>query len=452
MAKDLKPLRILSLDVENVLRVVAVHIKPDGRVVELTGRNRQGKSSVIDALWMALGGTDRIPDDPIHDGAEMGKVVVEIGDDDGTKYVVTRRIKAKEGGGFAPSLIVENEEGGKMQNPQTILNNLVGSLSYDPLQFIAMKPQEQFDLLKQFVAGVDFAEIERLNRVDFDARTVINRDAKAKRAQAAGVTIDSDLSSAVRADETALVAELAGASEANASVERWKSARAMLERSIDDSKKSAVVNRNRAAELRAEAEEFDRLAAACDEQASGFRARWDATGPCPEVVDTVGLQAKINQARAHNQRIEANERAAAELQRLTAEATVLENQAAALTKAIEDRNTAKAEAISKAEMPVPGIDFGDGAIYFDGHPLANASQAQKLEIAIAIAAATQPRLRFITTKNAALLDDDSWSALVRMAEEKDLLVIAETVKSGRRTAVVIEDGHVKKQPAQHAAE
>ena len=43
-------LRILSLDVENVLRVVAVYVKPDGRVLELTGANRQGKSSVIQAM------------------------------------------------------------------------------------------------------------------------------------------------------------------------------------------------------------------------------------------------------------------------------------------------------------------------------------------------------------------------------------------------------------------
>jgi hypothetical protein len=41
---DGKPLRILSFGVENILRVVAVFVRPDGRVVELTGKNREGQS------------------------------------------------------------------------------------------------------------------------------------------------------------------------------------------------------------------------------------------------------------------------------------------------------------------------------------------------------------------------------------------------------------------------
>ena len=50
----------------------------------------------------------------------------------------------------------------------------------------------------------------------------------------------------------------------------------------------------------------------------------------------------------------------------------------------------------------------------------------------------------ITTKNAALLDKDSWKALVDLAEQQNLMIIAETVQSDRPTAVVIEDGRVAK--------
>ncbi|WP_454629653.1 AAA family ATPase [Bradyrhizobium cenepequi] len=434
--------RILSFAVEGILRVVAVHIKPDGRVLELTGRNRQGKSSIIDALWMALGGEKMIPDDPIHDGMELGRILVDIGDDSGLKYRVTRRIKAKEGGGFTPSLIVENADGAKASNPQQILNKLICSLSCDPLEFIGMKPKEQFDLLKRFVPGVDFDAIAAANQKDFDDRTDVNRDAKSKRTRADAITID-EKAPAARLDEAALVAELAAAGEKNAEVERFRAAQAARRQRADGLDASAEQKRKRIQELRAEIDRLELGEQEDEAAAADVRMEIADAGDEPTPVDTGDLQAKIAAARDANARFDAAERTRTEKERLIQEATVLERQSAALTKAMEDREKAKQDAIAEAKMPIAGITFGDGVVLLDGHPLGQASQAQKLSTAIAIAVALQPKLRFITTKNAALLDDDSWKALVDLAEQQDLLIIAETVNSSRPTAVVIEDGHVK---------
>lgn len=42
---------IISLTVENIKKIKAVTIRPTGNVVEITGRNGQGKSTVLDAIW-----------------------------------------------------------------------------------------------------------------------------------------------------------------------------------------------------------------------------------------------------------------------------------------------------------------------------------------------------------------------------------------------------------------
>lgn len=42
-----KPRRIVALEVENIKRVIAVHITPDGNVVQITGKNRQGKQQPV---------------------------------------------------------------------------------------------------------------------------------------------------------------------------------------------------------------------------------------------------------------------------------------------------------------------------------------------------------------------------------------------------------------------
>ena len=51
-------MQIVELRAENVKRLSAVTIRPTGPVVEITGKNEAGKSSVLDSIWMALGGAE----------------------------------------------------------------------------------------------------------------------------------------------------------------------------------------------------------------------------------------------------------------------------------------------------------------------------------------------------------------------------------------------------------
>ncbi|WP_050400441.1 AAA family ATPase [Bradyrhizobium embrapense] len=442
MSEQRQNYRILSFQIEGILRVVAVTIRPDGRTLELTGPNRQGKSSIIDALWMALGGEKFIPQDPIHDGMDEGRVLVDLGDDSGTKLKVTRRIKRKDDGSFKPSLTVEDADGSKFSNPQKMLNDLIGSLSYDPLDFINKKPKEQFDLLKSFVSGIDFDAIAKANDADFDARTVVNRDAKALRTRADAIVIDQTAPTEA-VDEAALVQELAQAADKNGAVQRFRSDQAARRQRAQERDQAAELARQRIDQLQAEIEKLTAEADAAETAAGEIRLEISDAGDEPPSVDTQELQAKITAARETNAKVAAAARARVEKERLTSEAAELEAKSEALSKAIVARETEKQEAIARADMPIPGLSFGDGVILLDGHPLAQASQAQKLGLAVAIAMKLQPRLRFLTTKHAALLDDESWASLVRLADEQDLLVIAETVNSNRPTAVVIEDGHVR---------
>lgn len=72
--------KIIQLTSENVKRLVAVNIKPNGNLVIIGGKNAAGKSSVLDSIGYALGGKDEIPEVPIHKGAEKAKIVLELDD------------------------------------------------------------------------------------------------------------------------------------------------------------------------------------------------------------------------------------------------------------------------------------------------------------------------------------------------------------------------------------
>jgi hypothetical protein len=145
--------------------------------------------------------------------------------------------------------------------------------------------------------------------------------------------------------------------------------------------------------------------------------------------------------------------AAAELRaQHVARAETLEAQSDALTKAREDREAAKRAAIAAAKLPVDGISFGDGEILLDGVPFDQASDAEQLRASIAIAMASNPKLRVIRVRDGSLLDADALKLLAEMADERDYQCWVERVSSDGKVGFVLEDGRLKSVPHAVAAE
>ncbi len=433
-------MKIIALEAENVKRIKAVSIKPDGSVVEITGRNGQGKTSVLDSIWWALSDAKHIQDVPIRDGAERAVIKLDLG-----KLKVTRTIRRAKGdaGGFTQSLKVENEEGASYKSPQGMLDALVGELSFDPLAFARMKPEAQFDALRRFVPGFDFEQHDGLQRSDYQSRTDQNRQAKELRAQAEGVKLDEGAKGLLRVDEAGLVAELTRAGEHNADIERRRGNRERAQAEIAAKDAEAKACTERAATLRRQADEEDARAAALAEEALTIAEKIKAAGELPEPIDTTLLNTQIAAARESNRRIEAAEQAAARKAELTQRAKECEDKSEALTQAMARRDETKQKAIAAAKMPVEGISFGDGCVMLDGFPFEQASDAQQLAASVAIAAAMNPKLRVIRVRDGARLDSAAMKLLGQFAEQHDMQVWIETVESGRTGAVVIEDGMVQ---------
>ena len=74
-------------------------------------------------------------------------------------------------GGSEPQIVVEAPDGARYAKPQTILDGLLGALSFDPLAFTRMPAKEQVQQLRSLVPDVDFEAIDNANRRDFAVRT-----------------------------------------------------------------------------------------------------------------------------------------------------------------------------------------------------------------------------------------------------------------------------------------
>lgn len=419
-------MKIVSLQAENIKRLVAVEITPEGNLVEITGKNGQGKTSILDAIWWALDINKVVQSKPVRDGAGSGFIKLDLGE-----YIVTKKFKVKEDGDVTISLTVQNKDGAKFGSPQELLNGFIGNLTFDPLAFSRMKPREQVVALRALVPGYDFAAAEKANKDDFDERTEVNRTIRDLKARIDAISVPDD-APAEPTSLTALMNELQEALDRNAAIDRDASKRTHLAQRISDLESS--IRQKRESIKRIETE-----IVTAEQAIEELRDEEDGIAGGKEAVDIDAIRQRIQSAEASNRFVELRKQRTALQEQLAA----AEAKSTAFTKAIDERKDAAAKAVREAKLPVAGLEITEDAVLVNGQPFNQASDAEQLRVSIAVAGAMNPRLRVIRVRDGSLLDADSMAALTHYAEENDLQVWIETVNSGREAAVVIEDGMVR---------
>ena len=434
-------MKIVRLTAANLKRLVAVEITPDGNLVQITGRNGAGKTSVLDAIWWALAGTRHVQARPIREGAEVAEIELDLG-----TLIVTRRFLAQEDGGFTTSIKVESPEGARYPSPQTVLDALVGELSFDPLAFARATPREQYDTLTGLLE-VDVAGLDREHAELYEQRRDVNREAKTLQGAADKAKSPTRIPDEVPVEP--IKARLAEAADQDAGRRADLDRREELRRTVVAAEADVGVHARKVADLKEQLARLrDELAYAEARQAEALAALAAAEvdlSDLPEVpdpVDVSALYAELDAAREANARRDRLTAERREHDRLANAAERKRKQAAKLTRQMDDLQAAKAAAIESAALPVPNLTLGDGVVILDGVPLEQASDAQQLRTSVALAMAANPELRVLRIRDGSLLDEDSLAALAEMADASDYQVWIERVDTSGTVGVVIEDGMV----------
>lgn len=400
-------MKIIELQAENVKRLRAVDITPDGTLQVIGGRNAQGKSSLIEGIWMALGGRKATKDTtrPIRDGEDRAMVRLDLGD-----MVITRT--------WTPSgskLKVENTQGVPARSPQALLDNLIGRMSFDPLDFIRLAPKEQRNTLLDIVElEVNIDEVDTQIGQVYAMRTEIGREGTAL----GEVSVDPSLPVTEQSLQDTL-ARLRAAEEANRQVQNQSD---ILRRAEDN---VAMLEEN-----------MQRLLAQLEE-AKNEVSRLRSTAQAP-LVDTSALEAELSDIDGMNARIRSNNEAIRRSQRR--EELLLQYEGA--TQELQRLSAVKADALRKAKFPIEGLSFTDAEVLYHGVPLSQASSAEQIQVSMAIGMALNPQLRVLMIKDGSLLDDTSMEAIYRQAADSDFQLFVERVGNADRGAVIIEDGEV----------
>jgi hypothetical protein len=416
-------LKIVQLEAQNIKRLKAVRIRPEGDVIIIGGDNEQGKTSVLDSIMYALGGKNAVCEKPIHEGKDSAQVIVDLGE-----FTVTRTFTASGG-----TLTVKRADGTKVSSPQALLDGLVGRLSFDPLEFSRMEPARQKATLQALV-GLDFTKLDHDRKAAFDERTVVNRRLKEAEANLKAAPYHTSAPK-VEVSVADLSMELTRAQEAEVEFERKKSGyEAAKNRVASTEREIAGMERQIESLTKALAGLRKDLEAEKTDAANAKAAAEDV----PQ-YDIVGIRTKLAGAEAINRNVREN----AQRAKLQEAVDKTRKEADGLTAKLDTIDKSKAQALSDAKFPVDGLAFDEGGVTLKGLPFNQASAAEQLRVSVAMGLALNPKLRVMLIRDGSLLDKKSLKMVATMASDNDAQVWLERVGDGAEVSVVIEDGEVR---------
>ena len=397
--------KINTLEFENVKRIKAVQLAPakNGLTV-IGGDNRQGKTSVLDAIAWALGGEKFRPSSPKREGSVTEphlKVTLDNG-------IIVER-SGKNG-----ALKVIDPAGNK--GGQTLLNSFVEQLALDLPKFLNSTGKEKADtLLKIIGVGDKLYQLERAEKTTYDRRTEVGRiaDQKAKFAKELPVY-------------TGVPAQPVSAAELIQSQQEIMAFNAenLRKRQQRDYYKSQLEVAETA--LKQAQERYDAAL-------NNFKM---ADMDEPEDKSTEELERNIAEIDEINKKVRAN----LDRERAEQEAEDLRDQYNELTHQIESLRQERRELLEGADLPLEGLSVENGELIYKGQKWDCMSGAEQLIVGASIVRKLNPDCGFVLLDKLEQLDSKTLEEFGKWLESENLQAITTRVSKGDECSVIIEDG------------
>ena len=417
-------MKIVNLHVENIKRIKAVDVTPKGNTVVISGKNGNGKSSTIDSIAMALGGKKLIPSEALRKGEEKGKITLDLGD-----YIVTRNWTGPQ----KSYLTVTNKDGAKFGNAQTILDRLIGELSFDPLAFTTMESKKRLELLKN-LAGIDFSSIDKEIEEAMVARRDYKRDGEKLKAR-----IETEYSNLDDLPDSSTDIEETKKKKEEAESHNKKVSSASME--LNNVHLSIESNKNEIEYFEKQIKEFQSQIAKKKDIIAMAEDR------IKEIEDVAKMKmidvSEFQQLERAHFNLEGLKQRHATKDKLEQELNEIRDFWASEDDKITDLRDKKKKLLEESNMPIDGLGLGDGEVLFNDIPFSNLSTAEQIRISMSISIAMNPRLKVAMIYNGSLLDSESMKEIEKMAQEKDFQIWIEKVAdTPDGNSIYIEDGEV----------
>lgn len=419
-------MKINRLEIENVKRIHAVMIEPskDGLTI-IGGKNRQGKSSVLDAIAWALGGNKYKPTQAANADSTIPprlKIIMDNG------LVVERKGKNSD-------LKVTDPEGQK--GGQQLLDSFVEELAINLPKFMEATGKEKANTLLQIIGvGPQLAELEQKEKQLYQERLYVGRTADQKEKFAAEQPYYPDApEEPVSASE--LIKEQQEILARNGQRQQWAREYDRILSDLEKNENAIEAYERAIRDLKKERETLNEKRKAAEKTPAELK-----------MESTEELERSIDNIELINRKVRANlDKAKAE-----EDAKQYRDQYTELTNAIEDVRKQKTSLLDSADLPLPGLSVKDGELIYNGQQWDNMSSAEQMIVSTSIVRKLNPKCGFVLLDKLEAMDLDTLKEFGAWLEQEGLQAIATRVSTGDECSIVITDGYVEGQDGVFAKE
>lgn len=422
-------MKINRLEIENVKRIHSAVVEPaqDGLTI-IGGNNRQGKTSVLDAIAWALGGAKYQPSQAINADSAIPprlKVIMDNG------LVVERKGKNSD-------LKVTDPSGKK--GGQQLLNEFVEELALNLPKFMEASGKEKANTLLQIIGvGPKLAKLDQKERELYQERLYVGRTADQKEKFAREQPYYPDAPQEL-VSPSELIRQQQDILARNGEKARIRANATEAERKAEAAEQALSMAYGAAAEAEKRLEEAK---AAYNKAMEEKEIAFSDAENAGDDESTAELEENIADIESINIKVRAN------MNKIQAEEDAKEyrDQYTRLTQDIEDVRTEKTALLDSADLPLPGLSVMDGELIYNGQKWDNMSSAEQMIVSTSIVRKLNPKCGFVLLDKLESMDLDTLKEFGQWLEEEGLQAIATRVSTGDECSIIITDGYTEERPA-----
>ena len=474
-------MKISKLRIKNLFGIT--EFEADGRSLELLGANGTGKTSVLDAIRLALTNkSDR--EFTVKNGATEGEIFIEF--DNGLAIHRKPRTNMTD-----YKKITQN--GKEIQSPESFLSNLFSTLQLNPVEFINLDEKEQnrilLDLIKyewdlkkieswfgEVPPGVDYSKtiLEVLQQIAsedgfyYQQRAKINREIKDKRAVVDEMILSipegfnaakweqydlgqtySKIEKAIqenakidkahemqqnyeiniagfKSEKEAAIAQIKQGTINEITAQKTKIA--SLEAELEAAKERlSHIGENEAAKIEAAEANFEANISKFNEELKAFQPYLNT-----QKTDVQALKEEAE--TAGKMKIHLSEHA--RMTKINEEIDILSAKSEEFTKKIELARTLPAQILSEAELPLKNMTTDGNIVLINGLPISNLSEGEKLNMCVDVALKNETGLQIVLIDGVEKLSSDNRFSLFNKCKNAGLQFIATRTTDSDELTVV----------------
>jgi len=422
--------KIISLEVENFKNIRAITVNFDQFNV-IGGANKAGKTSTLDAICFALGGSKYKPTNPKREGA-VSDTSIKLTTSSG---LVVERV------GKNLSLKVTDPTGEK--KGQSLLNNLIDDFALNMPKFLASSDTEKANVfLNRDGLGDALDKLEKKFSQVYSERQGLASIVKAKKGHVEEMPAFENVP-----EEQITVQELVNQQQAillkNAENQKARGKVQELEERLANGrlKKQSIVDRKEA--LLAELKDLNEREENLDKKLDEFVELVESSKKSAEQLQDESdqeIKDKILEIEVINSQVRAN----LDKKKAIDEANEYKCQYDLLTKTIADIREEQNKLLNSIEFPLDGLSIVDKKLNYNGIAWDGLSGSEQIIVGTAIAKQLNPNQGFVLVDKLEQMDDESLKKYCEICKNLDLQMIGTKVSKGDECSIIIEDGEVVK--------